>query len=304
MTDFGAQRYGEIAALCVDVKAIKRRMRIVLENGSQVEMRDNYLEQVQNLLHNSGPVDSNWLRCSFLETYFVPQQGGKLRVVLVDLDEHGSQSSPSACARARTTSNEQDAQESESLHLVLDQSSSMQNMQALAYDGAKELVEGLPSSASVRFTTFSTSVSIGQSVSRDDLVRILSSPPVASGSTALHDAIAQSINLAKREDGRVTVVIVTDGQDTCSKEVTREQVRACIQDFQRDSMHRVLFLGTNQDAVAAAQAFGIPVQAALTFGNEPQNVRAAFRAASENVTRMRKGDVGGFMQAERTMSVR
>jgi hypothetical protein len=180
----------------------------------------------------------------------------------------------------------------------------MQNMQASAYNGAKELVESLSESASVRFTTFSTTVSIGQSLPRDDLVRILSAPPVASGSTALHDAIVQSINIAKRETGRVTVVIVTDGQDTSSKEATREQVRACIEEFQRDGMHRILFLGTNQDAIVAAQAFGIPMQAALTFGNNPQHVRAAFRAASENVMRMRGGNMNGFVQAERTMSVR
>ena len=104
MTDFGAQRYSEIAAECGDIAAIKARMRIVLDNGDQVEMRDNYLEQLQNLLHNTGPVDSDWLRCSTSETFFVSQQGGRLRVVLVDPDDQRARSSRStrAAQTART----------------------------------------------------------------------------------------------------------------------------------------------------------------------------------------------------------
>ena len=102
MTEFGAQRYAEIAAQCGDLAAIKARMRIVLENGDQAEMRDNYLEQLQNLLHNTGPVDSDWLRCSTRETYFVTQSGGTLRVVLVDPDEQRPQSSASSRAPAQT----------------------------------------------------------------------------------------------------------------------------------------------------------------------------------------------------------
>lgn len=84
MADFGAQRFADVAALCGDVDTMKSRLRIVLEDGSLVEMRDNYIEQLRRLLHNSGVVDSDWLRCSVTETYFVSQQGAKLRVVLTE----------------------------------------------------------------------------------------------------------------------------------------------------------------------------------------------------------------------------
>lgn len=297
MTEFGAQRFADVAALCVDLETMKSRLRLVLEDGSHVEMRDNYIQQMWNLLHNAGTVDSDWLRCSVNETYFVSQLGAKLQVVLID--PNGSRDEGSG-GRGRDGAR---GEVSESLHIVLDQSSSMQDMQASAYQGARELVEALPPTATVHFTTFASAVSLGQAVARDDVIRILSSPPTASGQTALHDAIVQSINVARQQDGLVTVVIVTDGQDTCSRGTTREQVRACIQEFQRNALHRVLFLGTNQDAVVAAQAFGIPVQAALTFGTAPEHVRAAFRAASDNVRRMRAGNTTGFMTAERTMSV-
>ena len=105
---------------------------------------------------------------------------------------------------------------------------------------------------------------------------------------------------------KINLLTRIDVTRVCRNEIPEkfyDEVRACIQDFQRHSLHRVLFLGTNQDAIVAAQAFGIPVQAALTFGNAPENVRAAFRAASDNVGRMRTGNTAGFVTEERTVSV-
>lgn len=266
------------------MEILQTKVRIQLTDGRSAPMRDNYAKELWKWITNRGEVDAGWLHASTHETFFLSRDGEKLCVLL---------------APAEPSANE--AQES--MHLVLDQSSSMQTMQASVYAGAKELVETLPATAMVTFTTFSTLVDVGRALPRDDVVGILSTAHIASGSTSLYDAIVQSVNLAGREPGRVTVVVVTDGQDTSSKEATRGSVREAIAGFQQDPMHRILFLGTNQDAVVAAQALGIPVDSALTFGTDATHVRSAFRSVSENVGRMRSGDNQGFNVSERTRAV-
>lgn len=190
----------------------------------------------------------------------------------------------------------------ERMHIVLDQSGSMQSVQAAVYDGARELVQDLPDDASIAFSTFANGVSIGPATSKAAVLHRLSDTPVATGSTALYDAI---VDVTSRETaGHTTIVLVTDGQDTSSSRSNFDAARTACLAFQSDPTNRLLFLGSHQDAILSARTFGIPVERALTFGTDEVHMRAAMRSAASNVARYRSMGFDEFTPTERQMSVR
>lgn len=251
---------------------ISRRLALKLQNDEVVRLRDNYVEQLQFLLRGDTRLDTGWLSEVDGEFCFITRNGETLRVVHAD-EEH--------------------------MHIVMDQSGSMQSIQSAVYQGAKELVESLPEDSSVIFSTFSSSVSIGPPSTRDAIARILDQVPVARGSTRLRDAIIMAIDhTTPLQSPRRTIVVVTDGCDTAS-ERSLQEVSSAIASFSEQPGSRILFLGSNQDAVLAAGHFGIPVHRALTVSNNGTGFREAFRAVSEEVSRNRTTQSDGFLRVER-----
>lgn len=192
--------------------------------------------------------------------------------------------------------------ETETMHILIDQSSSMQSISSDAFAGAREVVGELPDDAVVTISTFATHVSLGNRCSRADALRYLDEH-VAIGKTALYDAVAGAVQFELASDStKSTIVVVTDGLDTCSQ-CSREHAHELVQTFQGREGRRVLFLGANQDAILSAAALGIPVARALTYGARSDNVRAAFRAVAENVHAYREGSADGFANVHRESSV-
>lgn len=274
---------------CATRDELGERLCIRIESGEIVQLRDNYLTQLWNLIKQEGTVDTDWLCCGANEVFFLSQARVKLVVHVNALE--GSSTTLSADVPAA----------GETFHLLLDQSSSMSSIQSAAYDGAREIVEALSSDTTVMFSTFSTNVCIGQPCEKQTVLNCLSRPRVAEGATALYDAITQAVQTSTNNPGRATLVIVTDGVDTCSTG-SKDDARLSLTAFQENG-HKALFLGSNQDAILSASVLGIPVTHSLTFGNQPDHMRNAFRSASGMVSRMRAGDNTGFLRVERTRSV-
>lgn len=270
---------------------LQRRMRLILEDGRVVELRAGYFEQLWTAMHAPQDLrDHAWLQFTPSGIFFATQAATVLPLVFVG-EAGGGRSRASNATTVRP----------ERMHIVVDQSGSMQTVQTAVYDGARELVEGLPEDASVAFSTFSTTVRIGPSTTRANVLSALSNAPVASGSTALYDAI---VDVTSREtEGNTTIVLVTDGQDTSSSRSDCEAARRACVAFQSEATNRFLFLGSHQDAVLSAQAFGIPVGRALTFGAEEAHMRAAMRSAASNVARYRSFGADDFTHTERQASV-
>lgn len=121
------------------------------------------------------------------------------------------------------------------------------------------------------------------------------------GSTALLDAIGRTINdtgsrLKKlRESERpsqVLFVIITDGQENCSREFSRERIFNMIT-HQRDKYNwEFIFLGANQDSIAAAQDIGISVTNAVTFDASGVGTKGLMRGLSANVSSYRSSGQG------------
>ena len=95
----------------------------------------------------------------------------------------------------------------------------------------------------------------------------------ASGSTALLDALGQSItrlsevpDVKEGKDTQVVVVIITDGQENSSKEYKKSTVKNIIEDMQKKGW-KFMFLGANIDAVSEAGSLGIDTNNAVKYRN-------------------------------------
>jgi hypothetical protein len=132
---------------------------------------------------------------------------------------------------------------------------------------------------------------------------------VPRGMTALHDAVGSTINavgehLASMDEGdrpgEVIVVILTDGQENASQEFTSNQVKQMITE-QQDKWNWVfVFLGADQDAVAAGGRLGVRAETAMAYGSA--HTSEAMTSAGRAVARgSRTGDYG-FTDDERDAS--
>ena len=265
----------------LSIEELGERLRIVLPDRTVSELHDNYLEQVHR--HTNPPgigVDRDWLRADHQGLYFVTQAGDRLNLVLT----------PTAAAEPK---------KKERTTMVIDQSGSMNVMNEAVFAGAREVVENLPVDAEVRLITFNQTVQVGRLTSRDEANSNLDAR-LANGATALRDAIMMAMATEEEDPPEMnTFVVLTDGQDNASS-ATVEDVRQVIERANARGW-RFLFLGANQDAIAAAATYGIARDRALTFGtaNAPQ----AFRAVSENVARFRSMGTDTFTDLDRADSV-
>jgi hypothetical protein len=131
---------------------------------------------------------------------------------------------------------------------------------------------------------------------------------VPRGSTALLDAIGRTINetvarLANTDEsqlpGVVIFVILTDGHENSSRELTREMVFKQIKEQQEKRKWEFVFLGANQDAIAEAGMIGVPAGSSLTYAHTSRGSRAAFASLSDHTRRVREKIKSQFTQQDR-----
>ncbi len=192
------------------------------------------------------------------------------------------------------------------LEIILDQSGSMSQINAAAYAGARELLEDLDADGTVRLTTFNSSVTRAHTMSKAEAVDAFA-PGNCSGTTALYDAICQTLNDSltthSESDGTgIVIAIVTDGAENASSSFTISDVRDVVARAHNKNW-RVTFLGANQDAVMTAQSFGIRGDRAITYGTTDNEVRQCFRALSAANRRYDNGQSEAFTQVERSASM-
>ena len=131
----------------LSIPELSSQLVLELEDSSHVVLRGNYLDQIHRMCNNLGGVDTSWLHCTSNGVFFLTRAGLALRVFRCD-------PAPPPLRRANGVRSPTDDATRESLHLVFDQSGSMNSMNGNVYSGAKEVVDGLPDDAVVTFTTF------------------------------------------------------------------------------------------------------------------------------------------------------
>jgi len=98
------------------------------------------------------------------------------------------------------------------------------------------------------------------------------------GMTPLNDATGKIVNLAKAGNyDKVAIIIMTDGHENASKELTVPQAKALLDEC-RAKNWQVIFLGANFDNAAQAASYG--TLAAQTVQSSARNLTATMRKAA------------------------
>src|SRR4030095_7385220 len=101
-----------------------------------------------------------------------------------------------------------------SIMLVLDASGSMRSMAAQAVQAARSFVKALPMKDSLAVVQFADKVALVQDLSTKREASLTAVDQyVATGGTALYDAMWASLARLKRVEARRAIVVVTDGRD-------------------------------------------------------------------------------------------
>lgn len=193
------------------------------------------------------------------------------------------------------------------LHIVLDRSGSMSGIRDDMVGALEHMLReqaGQPGMLTIDVVTFDDEVEHTHAWAAAEDVRI---ELVPRGGTALYDAVGMAVNgfdqriEALPQHARpavVQVVIVTDGFDNRSREYTSDIVKSLVTRQQAKGWEFV-FLGAEQDAVLAAEQFGIGADRAMTFARGGHSVGATFTATSHLLAQTRRREQAGFTKADR-----
>jgi hypothetical protein len=176
------------------------------------------------------------------------------------------------------------------INVILDKSGSMGPKRADVICGFNQFLQDqrkAPGRARMMVTQFNTEVTPPTpAVPIAEVLPLTPATYTPGGSTALFDAIAQTVGRAdaeKRPNERVLCLIVTDGEENSSRETTLEQVRTIIRQREARGDWTFAYLGAAPDRWAAETGMSAASSVAFCVA-EPQ---ASFRAASQATRRLR-----------------
>ncbi len=182
--------------------------------------------------------------------------------------------------------------------IVLDRSGSMQGIARDMEGGLAQFLEdqmAVPGNCQVTLWQF------------DDVVERLWSHPLAEcppvvlaprGRTALNDAWGRAmVDTGSRlaaipeaeRPAHVIFIVVTDGMENASKEWTREQVRAKVEEQESVYKWTFVFLAANMDAVSVGGTYGLDVANTTNYAANSDSVATLSAGLSASVGNLRGG---------------
>lgn len=184
--------------------------------------------------------------------------------------------------------------------ILLDRSSSMASLWTEALGSINAYVKKLAGDKIDTGVTLATFDLNGAEISFD-VVRDRITPPTwkpvsnedadPRGSTPLNDAVGKIVALAKAGNyDKVAIIIMTDGQENASRELTVTQAKALLDEC-RAKNWQVIFLGANFDNASQAKSYGNAAFA--TVQSSTQNLRAT--AGSLSASRAAYSSTGAAM---------
>lgn len=134
------------------------------------------------------------------------------------------------------------------------------------------------------------------------------------GATALLDSlhrfiveVGADLNSRPEEErpGKVIMVVLTDGEENSSREITPEVLKDLIKQQEEVYSWDFTFLGANIDAVSVGASYGFRQDKALTYGANSAGVEATFKSMARMATDTRLGSTAGtaFTQEERAAAM-
>lgn len=153
--------------------------------------------------------------------------------------------------------------------VILDRSGSMGSVKQATIDGFNEFVNKQKTNTNptkLLLTQFDDVYEILYNRDVKEIEKLNNDTYQPRGTTALFDAIGKTVTDLGRElavktpenrPDRVVVVIITDGFENASKEYRQPQIAEMIKHQREKYSWEFVFLGATQEAVLAAQAFGV-----------------------------------------------
>jgi hypothetical protein len=125
---------------------------------------------------------------------------------------------------------------------------------------------------------------IYKNLSSDDIPELTATDYIPNGMTALYDAIGDAIEFQKEiKTDNVIVVILTDGQENCSKKYRVPYIKDTITKMEKDHGWVFIYLGANQDSFTVGQSIGI--NKAYDYEYNKDGFSGIMRSVSECVSR-------------------
>lgn len=118
-------------------------------------------------------------------------------------------------------------------------------------------------------------------------------PLIPSGTTALNDAIGQTINLTGKrladmaeEDrpNRVCIIVITDGEENASREFSLKDIKEQITHQTEKYAWDFVYLGANVDVFSETKGRGISAASSSAYMATSQGVEEAFGRLSKGLT--------------------
>jgi len=186
--------------------------------------------------------------------------------------------------------------------IVLDESGSMDDTKSATIEGINSFIREqrkVPGRANWTLTTFSgRSRNIFRGRPQADVPELNDDTYQPDGGTALIDAVCEEIDAtgtrlaamtAEQRPGKVIFVIMTDGQENCSRRFSKFDMLKRIQHQQDKYNWKFVFLGANQDAIATATSYGIKGQSSGTYQQTDYGTQLALCSVSNSIASYRSG---------------
>ena len=104
------------------------------------------------------------------------------------------------------------------------------------------------------------------------------------GSTALYDAIGETIDeIVPQDHETIIIVILTDGEENSSRTYNATQIKRLIS-TKTELGWEFVFLGANQDAVLVGGQLGIDPRTAMTFTQDGHHTERCFNSLNDLIT--------------------
>jgi hypothetical protein len=182
---------------------------------------------------------------------------------------------------------------------ILDRSGSMSSLSSDVVGGYNTFLCGqkdLPGHARATLVAFNNRVEcLYEGVPVQHLGNLTLNSYVTEGSTALYDAIGQTLNTQRLRiaeqhwASKVLVNIITDGADNTSREFTREQAAKLIAECENKLGWTFLYQAANLDAFKAGAALGISGQSLRSYQPTGAGMAEAYGTMSTVATTIRTG---------------
>jgi uncharacterized protein YegL len=176
------------------------------------------------------------------------------------------------------------------LIFIIDHSKSMENIRDGMVSGFQELISKQrrePLRTTVSLWQFDDVIECCYSFASFDDVAEYELYPC--GMTALHDAIGKVVTSEGEKlallpegqrPGQVVVTVISDGRENASTEYDGTRVAAMLKHQQEAYGWGVLYLGTNQDAIAEGAKIGVGQDRSLSYDSTSRGTQSALRSVS------------------------